>query len=336
VLSGKAAASSGSGPGGGIVEVEPAGGVDGVLAGAHGQAGEEDRFVVIVVAGAVDRKLPLAGGADIPQPTQFQGGGVGQGRIDIAEDPRWRICKLAIWGLRSGAQPLFQGRLGGVRVLGHGSHPPEGLGGHSLPCRALARVRQADAPRSGRPSVFTGADRAEAIALACALPTESGVPLPRWSGPDLARELDSHRGQVTGRFEDTTGIAPFGGLVEQVMTTEPYVSTHRVFWIVDNGSSHRGAASAQRIASTGPHAQLIHLAAHASWLDQAEICFFVVQRKVPTPNDTDLDQRRDRLAAFDARYNAIAQPFTWRFHPRRRQNLLRRIDAHHQRHVLAA
>ena len=111
---------------------------------------------------------------------------------------------------------------------------------------------------------------------------------------------DVHRGQVTGRCEDTTGIAPFSRLVEQVMTTEPYASADRVFWIVDNGSSHRGAASAARMASTWPTAHLIHLPAHASWLDQAEIYFSVVQRKVLTPNDfTGLDQIRDRLAAFE-------------------------------------
>jgi transposase len=46
-----------------------------------------------------------------------------------------------------------------------------------------------DAPRSGRPPVFTAADRAEAVALACALPAESGLPLSRWSCPELAREL---------------------------------------------------------------------------------------------------------------------------------------------------
>ena len=46
-----------------------------------------------------------------------------------------------------------------------------------------------DAPRSGRPPVFTAADRAEAVALACALPAESGVPLSKWSCPELAREL---------------------------------------------------------------------------------------------------------------------------------------------------
>ena len=235
-----------------------------------------------------------------------------------------------------------------------------------------------DAPRSGRPPVFTAADRAEVVALACALPAESGVPLSRWSGPDLARELsarcqlavsastirrwltrdalkpwqhrswisvrdpqftaraapvldlyariwdgrplgprdyvicadektsvqarcrchptlppgkaramrvehdydrggalaylaawDVHSGRIAGRCEDTTGIAPFARLAEQVMTTEPYASANRVFWIVDNGSSHRGAASIQRMAQAWPNAQLIHLPAHASWLDQA-------------------------------------------------------------------
>jgi len=50
-----------------------------------------------------------------------------------------------------------------------------------------------DAPRSGRPPSFTAAARAEVIALACALSAESGVPLSRWSGPDLARELAARR-----------------------------------------------------------------------------------------------------------------------------------------------
>ena len=229
-----------------------------------------------------------------------------------------------------------------------------------------------DAPRSGRPPVFTATDRAEAIALACALPAESGVPLSRWSCPELARELaarcqiaasastigrwlaadalkpwqhrswisvrdpgfavkaarvldlyagiwdgralgsndyvicadektsiqarcrchptlppgkaramrvehdyrrggalaylaawDVHRGRVTGRCEHTTGITPFSRLVEQVMTAEPYASADRVFWIVDNGSSHRGAASVKRMTRAWPNAHLIHLPVHA-------------------------------------------------------------------------
>jgi len=140
---------------------------------------------------------------------------------------------------------------------------------------------------------------------------------------------DVHRGQVTGRCEATTGIQPFARLVGQVMTTEPYASAGRVFWIVDNGSSHRGTASIKRIQKAWPNARLIHLPVHASWLDQAEIYFSVVQRKVVTPNDfTDLGQIRDRLAAFQTRYNAVAKPFNWKFTRSDLDALLDRIDAH--------
>jgi hypothetical protein len=121
------------------------------------------------------------------------------------------------------------------------------------------------------------------------------------------------------------------------MTTEPYASADRVFWIVDNGSSHRGAVSVQRMAQAWPTAQLIHLPAHASWLDQAEIYFSVVQRKVLTPNDfTGLDQIRERLAAFETRYNAIARPFDWKFTRAGLSDLLRRIDAHSHSQAMAA
>src|SRR5262249_3135576 len=132
---------------------------------------------------------------------------------------------------------------------------------------------------------------------------------------------------------------PFFRLAEQVMTAEPYASARRVFWIVDNGSSHRGAASVRRMAAAWPNAHLIHLPAHASWLDQAGIYFSVAQRKALTPNDfTSLDQIRDRLAAFEVRYNAIARPFTWKFTRTDLDDLLHRIDAHDmaQPHALAA
>lgn len=46
-----------------------------------------------------------------------------------------------------------------------------------------------DRPRSGRPPVHGPAVRAEAVALACALPAEKDVPLSRWSCSEIAREL---------------------------------------------------------------------------------------------------------------------------------------------------
>jgi hypothetical protein len=51
---------------------------------------------------------------------------------------------------------------------------------------------------------------------------------------------DVHRAQVIGHCAPSTGIEPFSALVDKVMTREPYASARRVFWVVDNGASHRG------------------------------------------------------------------------------------------------
>ncbi len=75
------------------------------------------------------------------------------------------------------------------------------------------------------------------------------------------------------------------------MTHEPYTSAERVFWIVDNGSSHRGQKAIDRLAEQFPNAVMVHTPVHASWLNQIEIYFSIVQRKVLSPNDfTDLDE----------------------------------------------
>ncbi|WP_406152851.1 IS630 family transposase [Streptomyces sp. NBC_01023] len=297
----------------------------------------------------------------------------------------------------------------------------------------------ADRKRSGRPARFTPVQVAEAKALACQLPAETGVPLSRWSCPELAAELtargitdsvsastvrrwlredalkpwqyrswifirapnfrakaqrvldlyartfegvplgedeyvvssdektsvqarcrchptlapgraramrvnheygrggalaylaayDVHQAKVFGRCEPKTGIMPFMALVEQVMTTEPYASAKRVFWVVDNGSSHRGQRAIDRLASRFPNAVMVHTPVHASWTNQIEIFFSIVQRKVVQPNDfTDLTQVRDRLRAFEDRYNAMAQPFRWRFTTSDLDDLLARLDRH--------
>jgi hypothetical protein len=125
---------------------------------------------------------------------------------------------------------------------------------------------------------------------------------------------DVQRGQVFGRCEAHTGIAPFGRLVDQVMRQEPYRSAARVFWIVDNGSSHRGAAAVRRLTVQYPNLILVHLPLHASWLNQIEISFSILQRKVLTPNDfADCAAVAQRLRAFERRMNAQSQPFNWRF-----------------------
>ena len=140
---------------------------------------------------------------------------------------------------------------------------------------------------------------------------------------------DVHAAQVIGRTAPTTGIEPFGQLVEQVMTTEPYASARRVFWVVDNGSSHNGIRSIDRMHAAWPTAELVHLPIHASWLNQVEIFFSIVQRKVIKPGDfADLDALAERLLAFQDRYNATAEPFDWHFGRKSLNRLLERLTAH--------
>ncbi|MEO6084136.1 MAG: hypothetical protein ABIQ18_13645 [Umezawaea sp.] len=63
-----------------------------------------------------------------------------------------------------------------------------------------------------------------------------------------------------------------------------------------------------------------------------EIFFSVVRRKVVSPNDfTDLTEVEQRLAAFEKRYNATAQPFQWKFTSRDLHDLLARISEHEHR-----
>jgi len=304
-------------------------------------------------------------------------------------------------------------------------------------CAAPQLAALDDAARSGRPSPFTPVQVAQVKAVACTPPADCGVPLSRWSCPELARHAaaigicaaiasstvrrwlsqdalkpwqyqswifirdpqfaakaekvldlyartwdgqplgpndyvissdektsiqarcrchpslppgkarmirvnheyqrrgavaylaayDVHRAKVFGRCEDTTGIAPFGRLVEQVMSQEPYKSADRVFWVVDNGSSHRGRKAINRHTQQFANTIMVHTPVHASWLNQIEIFFSVVQRKVVSPNDfADLDAVIKRLADFENHYNQAAKPFKWKFTTTDLTDLLQRLE----------
>ena len=297
-----------------------------------------------------------------------------------------------------------------------------------------------DLPRSGRPREISEADRAAVVALACQLPADTGVPLSRWTGPELKRELEDRalarapmavssllrilaenpvkpwqhqswiyprdpdfaakatvildlyqgfyqgkplgpgdrilsfdakpsiqaRGRIhatmpaapgrpvrveheyvrhgalallagldvqTGRVfastPKTTGIVPFMGLAGQVMDRPEYKSAPRVFVIVDNGSDHRGQAAVKRLAAAHPNAIMIHTPVHASWLNQVEIFFSIIQKKVVSPNDfPSLEKLSETLLAFVDRYNKTAKPFSWKYTAGDLKDLLRRISDH--------
>ena len=299
-----------------------------------------------------------------------------------------------------------------------------------------------DLPRSGRPRRITALERAAVVALACQLPASAGVPLARWTGPELAAELtaqglvnspvsassilrilaehpvkpwqyqswiyprdpdfatkatvvldlyqgryegkplrpgdrilsvdakpsiqargrchptlpaapgrparveheyvrngalallaafDVHTGKVFASTPKTTGIAPFMELMAQVMSQPEYANAPRVFVIVDNGSDHRGRAAIDRLRKAHPNAVMIHTPVHASWLNQVEIFFSIIQKKVVTPNDFASTTELSRtLLAFVDRYDQTARPFNWKFTADDLTTLLRRINEREQ------
>lgn len=138
---------------------------------------------------------------------------------------------------------------------------------------------------------------------------------------------DVRRARLFDRCDEKDGIVPFDELIEQFMSQEPYRSATRVFVIVDNGTAHRGKRSIDRLQGRYRNLILVHTPVHASWVNQAEVYFSVVQRKALTPNNfDDLDTLERTLLAFGRRYELIAEPFEWKFTRKDLQKVLDRIE----------
>ena len=136
---------------------------------------------------------------------------------------------------------------------------------------------------------------------------------------------DVFRGQVFGRVAPNTCIATFNLLVDLVMTQEPYQRSARTFWIVDGGCAHHPNTFPARLQGMYPNAVAVPLPTHSSWLNQIEIYFSIVQRKVLTPMDVaNAEILTERLLGFQDYYQERAKPFSWKFTA---ADLKERLDA---------
>jgi hypothetical protein len=148
---------------------------------------------------------------------------------------------------------------------------------------------------------------------------------------------DVRHARVFGLCCPSTGIDHFHDLVDLVMRQPPYQTARRVFWITDNGSSHRGQRSVKRLHSWYPNACLVHTPVHASWLNQVEIYFSVLQRKALTPNDFDhLEQLEKTILDFQALYEKAAKPFEWKFSREDLRNVLAKFNPNRFQQKMAA
>ncbi len=142
--------------------------------------------------------------------------------------------------------------------------------------------------------------------------------------------LDVHRAKLFGLCTHSSGIVPFDRLVAQVMSQSPYKQARRVFLIVDNGSAHRGLKSVARLQGKYANLTLIHSPVHASWLNQIEIYFSILQRKALTPNDfPSLTALQERILGFQRYYEEIAKPFEWKFTRKDLNRLLFKVIGNH-------
>jgi hypothetical protein len=136
---------------------------------------------------------------------------------------------------------------------------------------------------------------------------------------------DVFQGHIFGRVAPNTCIATFNDLIHVVMTQEPYRHSSRTFWIVDGGCAHHPSTFPARLQGMYPNAVAVRLPTHSSWLNQIEIYFSIVQRKVLTPLDvTDKEMLTKRLLDFQDYYQETAQPFDWKFTA---ADLKKRLDA---------
>jgi hypothetical protein len=137
---------------------------------------------------------------------------------------------------------------------------------------------------------------------------------------------DPQRG-LFGRCESRISNDAFDALVADVMTSEPYASAQRVFWVVDNGTIHRGQKAIDRLQGDWPNLVLVHLPRHASWLNQIEIYFSILARKALTPaHFASTDEVAQRVMGFQHEYRQAATPFDWTFTRQDLHNLLDRLD----------
>lgn len=135
---------------------------------------------------------------------------------------------------------------------------------------------------------------------------------------------DVHRAMLFGRVQAKISSEAFDAVVAEVMDQEPYRSARRVFWVVDNGTIHRGRRAIDRLRTRWPNLILVHTPVHASWLNQIEIYFSILQRKALTPADfSSQDAVADRILGFQHHYQSVARPFEWRF---TRQDLTRLLS----------
>lgn len=126
--------------------------------------------------------------------------------------------------------------------------------------------------------------------------------------------LNVHEGAVAGWVTDSTRSANFVDfLTDLVAQTPRHLELH---CIVDNLSAH-GTPLVEKFLDNHPRVFLHNTPTHASWLNQVELFFSILQRRLLRYGEFDsVDDLADRAIAFINDYNRKAKPFRWTYEGR--------------------
>jgi hypothetical protein len=128
-------------------------------------------------------------------------------------------------------------------------------------------------------------------------------------------------GLVYGQCHPRKRFVDFRSFLETVIVAEAQRRrVQTVALVLDNGSTHAPKQLArwvQQLATTTEgklRMQLYWLPVNASWLDQLEIWFSLLQRKLLQPNHfCGLDELEQAIQNFITRYNQTAKPLKWSY-----------------------
>ena len=127
----------------------------------------------------------------------------------------------------------------------------------------------------------------------------------------LFAALSVHDGTMAGWVTDSTKsdnfVAFLGDLVAQ---TPAHLDLH---CIADNLAAHK-TAKVTEFLEANPRVHIHHTPTHASWLNQVELFFSILERRLLRRGEfASVDDLADKVIAFINDYNRRAAPFRWTY-----------------------
>jgi len=220
--------------------------------------------------------------------------------VPISASQVWRICKaldLKPWQVESwmtSHDPDFWERAGDV--CGLYLNPPENAVVWSVDEKSGIQAKSRVNPT--RPAVP-------------GLPARREFEYRRHGTAVLFAGLNVHEGSVAGWVTDSTRSDNFVDFLGDLVAQTP--AGLDLHCIVDNLSAH-STPKVTAFLDEHRHVYLHHTPTHASWLNQIELFFSILERRLLRRGEFDsVDNLAERIIAFINDYNRRAAPFRWTY-----------------------